>query len=150
NNGIKFPDSLIETTLFDSLYAISYDSSFSAYGYNLEKLYYLSSDSNYSEYDKMYARSLLEEPKELINRYVHFTNTEPDEERCVLVQLALYFDALSRKCLLNKNIPNTLDFRMQILSDDQYAELFLEEENDNPQAENTSEDLLELLKEYGG
>lgn len=151
NNGIKFPESWIETTLFDSLYSISvYDSSFSKYSYNLSKIYHLSPACNYHEYDKMYTRDLLEEPKELINKYVHFTNTEPDEERYILVQLALYLDALSRKCFLNRNIPNKSEFRMKVLTEEQYDELFTEEESDNDQSENTLEELLELIKEYGG
>lgn len=151
NTGIKFPESWLETTLFDSLDNIStYDSSFSAYSYNLSKIYYLSTDYSYSGYDKMYARRLLEKPKELINQYVHFTNTEPDQERLVLVRLALYLDALTRKSLLNKNIPNTLDYRMQMLSEEQYAELLVEEENDNAQSENNLEDIFELIKKYGG
>ena len=151
NNGIKYPESWIETTLFDELYSIStYDSSFSKYSYNLEKVYYLGSDSGYNEYDKIYARSLLEGPKELINRYVHFTNSEPDEERIVLVHLALYLDALTRKNLLNKNIPNMPEYRMQVFSDEQYTNLFVEEENNNTQSTGTLEDIVELLKEYGG
>jgi hypothetical protein len=86
----------------------------------------LKPDGTYKEYpyDRQLARRLLEEPKELINRYVHFTNTEPDIERIVLVQLALYLDALTRKTLLNKNIPNTLEYRMQVLSEKEYADLF--------------------------
>ncbi len=150
NNGIKYPDRWIETTLFDSLYHISpYDSDFSKYGYNLEKVYYLDPDSSYHEYDKMYARQLLEAPKVLISKYVYFTNTEPDTETLVLVQLALYLDALTRKNLLNKNIPNTLEYRMQVLPEEQYADLFVEE-IDEPQNEETLEDLLAKLKQYGG
>ena len=151
NSGIKYPERWIETTLFDSLYnPLPYDSDFSKYGYNLEKTYYLGSDSSYSEYDKMYARNLLEEPKELINRYVHFTNTEPDGERVILVQLALYLDALSRKNILNKNLPNTSEYRMQILSEEAHADLITEEESDNAQPDGTLEDWLELVEKYGG
>lgn len=152
NNGIKYPESWIDTTLFDLLDSISvHYSSFSTYAYNLQKVYYLGPDSTYHEYDKMYARQLLEGPKELINRYVYFTNTEPDAERFVLVELALYLDALSGKNLLNKNIPNTLKYRMQVLSDEQYANLFAEaEENDNTQQDSSFEEFLELLEKYGG
>lgn len=151
NNGIEFPESWLETTLFDSLYNISaYDSSFSSYSYNLSKIYYLSSDYSYSEYDKGYARRLLDEPKELINQYVHFTNTETDQERLVLVRLALYLDVLSRKCFLNKNIPNSLEYRMHTLSDDQYADLFIEEENNDTQTDSKLEDFLKFVEKYGG
>lgn len=153
NNGLKHPEDWIETTLFDELYSIStYGSAFSAYSYNLEKVCYLGSDIYYSEYDKLYARNLLEGPKELINRYVHFTNSEPDEERIVLVYLASYFEALTRKNLLNKNIPNTPEYRMQILSEKEYNSLLVEDAEEaveNNQSDAT-ENLLALLKEYGG
>ena len=150
NSGIRFSENWIITTLFDSIYSISvYDSGFSAYGYNLEKMYYLGSDSCYNECDKMYARDLLEEPKELINQYVHFTNTEPDSERLILVRLALYLDALTRKSLLNKNIPNTTEYRLQTLSDEQYAELFVEKENDKSQVDSDFKDILEFIMDYG-
>ncbi len=149
NNGIRHPETWLETTLFDSLSLISTNGSdFSAYGYNLQKIYYLDKNYPYSEYDKHFARRLLEAPKGLINHYVHFTNSEPDEERIVLVQLALYLDALSRKTFLNKNIPNTSEYRLSVLSDEEYKDLFLEEPSDDcPLAK---EDLLDLLKEYGG
>ena len=149
NNGLKYPEAWIETTLFNELYEISsYDGAFSAYSYNLEKVYKLGPDSDYHEYDKMYARNLLEGPKELINRFVNFTNNEPDEERVVLVHLALYLEALTRKNLLNKNIPNSSEYRMEVLSDEQYADLFVEEAK---YEDHTSrEKLLALLQKYGG
>lgn len=151
NTGIKFPESWLETTLFDSLYNISaYDSGFSSYSYEISKIYYLSTDYSYSEYDKMYARRLLEKPKELINQYVHFTNTEPDQERLVLVRLSLYLDALSRKCFLNKNVPNTSEYRLQILSDEQYADLIAEEEKDDIQTDINLEDFWKFVEKYGG
>ena len=150
NTGIKYPESWIETTLFDSLHSISpYDSEFSKYSYHLGKIYYLSSGSSYNEYDKTYARFLLEEPKELINRYVHFTNSEPDGERVILVQLALYLDALTRKNLLNKNIPNTPEYRIQVLSEEQYADLLAEEVVDHAQVEKNLEKFLEMVKDLG-
>ncbi len=150
NNGIQFPETWLETTLFDSLSSISpEDGPFSKYGYNLQKTYYLGSNYPYNEYDKMFARGLLEAPKELINNYVHFTNNEPDEERIVLVQLALYLEAMTRKCFLNRNIPNTLECRMRVLTDEEYNDLFIEKAGDESQLE-TGEDLLNLLKEFGG
>lgn len=150
NNGISYPEAWLETTLFDSLLNISpYESSLSRYSYNLGKMYYLGTDNNYSEYDKIYARRLLEEPKDLINKYVYFTNTEPDEERIVLVHLALYLDALAQKCLLNKNIPNTLEFRMQVLTDEQFAKL-LSVEKASEETTVSEEDYLQLLEKYGG
>ena len=100
NNGIEHPEAWLETTLFDSIGCISPDDGiFAKYGYNLQKVYYLEPDGDYGEYDKFYARRLLEEPKKLINQYVHFTNTEPDAERVILIQLTLYLDSLTRKSL---------------------------------------------------
>ena len=150
NTGIKYPQKEIETTLFDELYCIpTYNSPFDEFSYSLGKIYYLEFGDNYSEYDKIYARNLLKEPKKLINRYVYFTNSEPDIERAVLVKLALYLEAFTRKNLLNKNIPNTQEYRMQILSDEKYKSLFIEEKiNEKPL--NTIEDLQALLKKYGG
>ena len=148
NTGIKFPDAGIETDLFFQLsYISSYNSSFSKYSYNLSKIYYLDPNSPYSYSDKRYARSLLKEPKELINNYIFFTNTEPDEEVIVLVHLALYFDSLKSSSLLNKNIPNEEKFREQILSEDEINILFAKKPKDNTI---TSDFLLEdILKEYG-
>lgn len=149
NNGIKYPEAWLETTLFDELSHISpYDGSFSQYSNIFEKMYYLSADEYYSEYDKMYARRLLEDPKDLINHYIYFTNTEPDKERVVLVRLALYLDALTQKCLLNKNIPNDLEYRLQVLSDDQFNELFKEKVYGKPTI--SLEDFLKQIEEYGG
>lgn len=150
NNGIKYPERSIETTLFDSLGSINpYGGSFSQYSYNLQKLYHLEEDS-YNIYDKYFARRLLEKPKELINQFVHFTNREPDEEVIVLVKLALYLEALTRKSLLNKNIPNELKYRMRLLSEEECKELFMEDESDDSDAMHTFEEFLKLIEEYRG
>ena len=150
NSGICHPNTWLTTTLFEELGILFPNGgAFMQHSYALQKVYYLESRGNYGECDKDYARNLLEEPKELINNYVHFTNTEPDEERVVLVRLALYLEALTRKCFLNKNIPNTLEYRMQILTDEQYTSL-LAEEAANSDQELNEDQLLELLKKYGG
>ena len=148
NSGIKYPDRGIETTLFDSLdYISTYESSFSKFSYELEKIYYLEPD--HSDFgDKLYAQILLEGPKALINKFVNFTNTEPDEERIVLVNLARYLEALTRKSLLNRNIPNFKKYRTAKLSKEEYEELFVEE----PLPELDENDLAEFKKifeEYG-
>lgn len=149
NTGINYPDPNVETTLVDELGKISaHRGSFSKYSYAIEKLYYLE-DEDYHPFDKDYARRLLESPKELINKYVHFTNMESDEETTVLVALALYFDALENKNLLNKNIPNEEKYRISVLSKEQYDELFVEEEPNESQIE-SAKSLLSFLKEYGG
>ena len=149
NTGIKYPDRAIETTLFNSLGIIStYGSSFSEYDYNLEKIAYLDKD-HYDPGNKYYARMLLEEPKALINQYVHFSNQESDEETIVLVELALYLEALTRKSLLNKNIPNEMAYRVNLLSEDKLEELIAEDENDET-VTISGEELLKLIREYGG
>lgn len=87
---------------------------FGEFGYNLSKLNYLEYDSG--EGNKQYSRFLLNEMKESINKYVFFTNTESDEETVVLVYVALYLSSLTNKCALNRNIPNNLDFRENLLT----------------------------------
>lgn len=67
----------------------------SKYNYNLSKVYYLENE-HYSVYDKKWARLLLEEMKEFINKYVVFTNEESDKEIAVLVDLMLYLYALEQ------------------------------------------------------
>ena len=49
-----------------------------------------------------------------------------------------------------KNIPNTLECRLQILSEDEYAELFEEEENTETLSDGGLEDYLKLIEKYGG
>ena len=149
NTGIQYHDGGIETTLFDVLCSIdTAESSFSRYGYNIEKLYYLEEDYN-DNADKQYARDLLEEAKDSINQYVHFTNEESDEETIVLVNLALYLESLTRKCLVNKNIPNEFEYRLKLLPEAQYNELIAEEEKVEHQGI-TVEELLKQIEEYGG
>lgn len=149
NNGLQYPEANYETTLLDALCSISmYNSSLSKYGYNLGKLYYLEED--WDDYaDKRYARLLLEEARGSINQYVHFTNMESDEETIVLVNLALYLESLTRKCLLNKNIPNEPGYRLDILSESQLEELIAEEEPDESQV-SAIEELLRQFEEIGG
>lgn len=149
NNGIQYPEKNSETTLFDALCSIKmYNSSLSKFGYNLGKLYYLEED--WDDYaDKRYARLLLEEARQSINRYVHFTNRESDEETIVLVNLALYLESLTRKCLLNKNIPNEPGYRLDILSESQLEELIAEEEPDESRV-SAIEELLRQFEEIGG
>lgn len=150
NTGIKYPEHWIETTLFDVLDDVStYDSPFSPYSYHLEKLSYLEK-GYYNNYEnKQYARLLLEEMKALINQYVFFTNAESDDETIVLVNLAQYLDALTRKCLLNRNIPNELKYRMNTLPNELYQNIVAEESSEES-TDDAAFDLQQLLKLYGG
>lgn len=150
NTGIKYPDSCNEIDLVSELsYIPSYQSAFSEFSYNLSKVIYLGSSSSYSYYDKLYARDLLDEAKELINQYVCFTNRESDDEAIVLVQLAQYLEALTRKSSLNKNIPNEELYRDKLLSNLEYDELFVVDETvDEIDIEQELKDFEELLKNY--
>ncbi|MBE5732766.1 MAG: hypothetical protein E7353_07025 [Clostridiales bacterium] len=103
----------------------------SRFHYNLSKVYYLEND-DYSYYDKKWARTLLEELKPFLNRYVVFTNNETDRECVALVSLALYLYALEQKSVLNKSIPNDLRFREQILSKEEIKKLSEKEETHLP------------------
>lgn len=147
NTGIQEPYDYNGNDLFEMLGNLNvYDTSFSSHGYEISKLYYLEPNDHYSLYDKQYARELLEVAKEQINKYVVFTNQEPDEEVVVLVKLALYFDLLRQKTLLNMNIPNEDAYRLQVLSDQDCSELFIVEKND---FEDSKIELTKLLQEYG-
>lgn len=148
NSGLKHPGKYRGMTLFDILYSPStHNSAFSEYSYILGKIPYLDYFGNYSEFDKMYAQTLLEEMKEVINRYVRFTNCEPDIEKAVLIKLALYLEALTRRDVLNKNIPNTQKYRIQILSDEEFD--FLLPEDENQSDKDGIKKLRLLLRELG-
>lgn len=150
NTGIAYPDRNIESELYLDLASPNiYGGAFSKYAYNLEKIYTLSGNGDYHYFDKRYARELLDEAKELLNQYVSFTNTEPDDETYVLVKLALYLENLTRKTLLNKNMPNDICYRERLLAPNEIDELRAEE----PIHEATPgeiEDFLKMLEAYGG
>lgn len=95
--------------------------------YNLEKAYYLQPGTDYTSFDKAYARQLLSEEKEKLNQIIVFTGEESDEETIVLIQLVKYLLSLTYKNSLNKNIPNDEKYRETLLSDDELKELFEEE-----------------------
>lgn len=85
---------------------------FEKFGYNISKMYYLLPDNNYSVFDKDWAIEMLEEMKSLINKYVYFTNKEPDIETVVLVIMAMYFANFEvADSDLNRNIPKNNNYR---------------------------------------
>ena len=93
--------------------------------------------------------TLLEKPKELINKYILFTNQESNEEVYVLIKVALYLESLTRKSILNKNIPNEEQYREILLTETEVGELHQEE----PEKEVQPIDLSifnDIIKEYGG
>ena len=125
--------------MFSELYSpfVSGAHAFVGCNYNLGKLHYLEGHGDFA--DRWLARSLLDEIKEVINRYVYFTNEEPDDETVILVRLAIYLDALECKCILNKSIPNDLQFRVKLLSESEYEELL------RPDEESMEEPNLDFL-----
>lgn len=148
NTGLKYTEDWIETDLIHELGCIStYNTSFSSFSYQLGKLCYLEHRDLYDIYDREYARMLLNEVKDLINKYVFFSNEEFDDEVVVLVNLALYLDSLNCKTILNKNIPNEKKYREKLLEDSELTELYKKEErtvNDN-----NGVDIEDLLRQYG-
>lgn len=125
NNGIIHPERNVETTLLHELYFVnSRGQERCKYGYQIQKVAYLNSDIDYSK--KRWAYSMLDEMKPFLEKYVSFKDAQGDFEHYALVQIALYFDCLENNCSVNKNIPNDLQYRDNILSDKEFKELLKE------------------------
>ncbi|RFB53394.1 hypothetical protein [Bacillus thuringiensis] len=115
NNGLIYAKKNLETSLYIELHSPnSRSSERKKYNYNLEKIYYLSYDSG--ENNKEWAYTQLRGAHTFLEKYVTFQGAQSDFEHYALVQLALYFDCLENKCLLNKNIPNELKYRKSLLA----------------------------------
>ena len=114
NSGLKYSKENIETYLYIELYSPSSGSKEERrYGYNIEKIQYLSYDSGDSNKDWAYVQ--LNEAREFFEKYVSFKNVKSDFEYYALVNLALYLDCLENDCMINKNIPNDLKYREKLL-----------------------------------
>jgi len=114
NSGLKYSKENIETSLYIELYSPSSGSKEERrYGYNIEKIQYLSYDSGDSNKDWAYVQ--LNEAREFFEKYVSFKNVKSDFEYYALVNLALYLDCLENDCMINKNIPNDLKYREKLL-----------------------------------
>ncbi|PLR76141.1 hypothetical protein CU633_17275 [Bacillus sp. V3-13] len=123
NNGLLYSERNIETSLYIELYSPhSRSDEQRRYGYNLEKISYLSYDAGYG--NKQWAYIQLGEALIFLEKYVSFQGAKGDFEHYALVELALYLDCLENKCLINKNIPNDLKYRKRLLCDDEWKELF--------------------------
>ena len=120
--GIQGDNYTQTNLLFELEHPDIYSDEILKYHYNLSKVYYLESD-HYSSYDKSWARTLLDEMKDFLNKYVVFTNEESDKEVVILVDLAQYLYALEQNCILNRNIPNELSYREKLLSKEEMASL---------------------------
>ena len=113
NSGLKYSKENIETSLYIELYSPSSGSKEEIrYGYNIEKIQYLSYDSGDSNKDWAYVQ--LNEAREFFEKYVSFKNVKSDFEYYALVNLALYLDCLENDCIINKNIPNDLKYREKL------------------------------------
>ena len=114
NSGLKYSKENIETSLYIELYSPSSGSTEERrYGYNIEKIQYLSYDSGDSNKDWAYVQ--LNEAREFFEKYVSFRNAKSDFEYYALVNLALYLECLENDCIINKNIPNDLKYREKLL-----------------------------------
>lgn len=114
NSGLKYSKENIETSLYIELYSPSSGSKEERrYGYNIEKIQYLSYDSGDSNKDWAYVQ--LNEAREFFEKYVSFKNVKSDFEYYALVNLALYLYCLENDCMINKNIPNDLKYREKLL-----------------------------------
>ena len=112
-SGLKYSKENIETSLYIELYSPSSGSKEERrYGYNIEKIQYLSYDSGDSNKDWAYVQ--LDEAREFFEKYVSFRNAKSDFEYYALVNLALYLDCLENDCIINKNIPNDLKYREKL------------------------------------
>lgn len=110
NSGLKYSKENIETSLYIELYSPSSGSKEERrYGYNIEKIQYLSYASGDSDKDWAYVQ--LNEAREFFEKYVSFKNVKSDFEYYALVNLALYLECLENDCIINKNIPNDLKYR---------------------------------------
>lgn len=113
NSGLKYSKENIETSLYIELYSPSSGSKEERrYGYNIEKIQYLSYDSGDSNKDCAYVQ--LNEAREFFEKYVSFKNVKSDFEYYALVNLTLYLDCLENDCIINKNIPNDLKYREKL------------------------------------
>ena len=114
NSGLKYTEENIETSLYIELYSPSSGSKEERrYGYNIEKIQYLSYDSGDS--NKEWAYVQLNEARDFFEKYVSFRNAKSDFEYYALVNLALYLECLENDCIINKNIPNDLKYREKLL-----------------------------------
>lgn len=111
NNGLLYSCTNIETSLLYELESLHSGSvEMRKYGYEIEKISYLSYDSCYD--DRKWAYRQLDSIKPFLERYVTFEKAQSDFEHYALVKLALYLDCLQNDCLINKNIPNDPKYRV--------------------------------------
>ncbi len=111
--GINNPKMVSDNSLFFELESPeTFFTGFEKFGYNIAKMYNLMPDNSHSGFDEDWAREMLEEMKTLINKYVYFTNKEPNIETVILVTIAMYFANFEvNDSDLNKSIPKNNKYR---------------------------------------
>lgn len=120
-NGMKYCEENIETSLFhEILYLDGVTCSVPGYIYSVGKIVnFLNPESGNiwlaeSEYSKMLP---------FIKQYVYVSEEEGYFERYVLMEVAFYLNKLENICLMNVNLPNSLDFREKLLSENEILTL---------------------------
>lgn len=146
NSGIKETVRWGETNLFLVLLnPTEFSDYLNSFYDSISDAYYLSA-AEYHYYDKQYAKRRLFSVKESINKYVVFTGKESDLEMYILVCLVQYLDSFKAKSVLNRNVPNTIDFRETVLSDEEAGELLKYDEIDEPPI--SEKELLDLIESF--
>lgn len=143
NSGVTTEDSWNGALLLDHLIRLGEWSAETArYGYELEKRDELLTDSYY------YALCQLEHAKPFLEKYITLDEAKEPADYYALTQLALYQASLEEKTLVNRNIPNESDYRIQCLTEDEWVRLHTPEEPSRQSAINMAE-FMEILKKYG-
>ena len=146
NTGVQYQERCVEdeTLLFLLTSPHSESKEAHQYGYAIgviSELYDEDCDSHY------YAMANLEVAKPLLEKYVSFEEAKEPFDYFALTQLALYQDSLLSNSALNKNIPNSFEYRIKKLSDAEWEELHREDIHE--ELSMNKEELEELLKSYG-
>lgn len=130
-SGIKYPNKNYETDLLTLLIAgIEYPNNKDLF-YILSKTEYLI-DANRSQEDITLIRNLIySNLKKYMETYFQITENEDNEELFILIKTTLYFYNLENNTMLNRNIPNDLNYRLKLLTDEEMYILI----NDNINAD---------------
>lgn len=130
-SGIEYPNKNYETDLLILL--------ISGFEYpNNKDLFYILSKTEYlvdidrSQTDIVFIRNLIYSNfKKYMETYFQITENEDNEELFILIKTTLYFYNLENNTMLNRNIPNDLNYRLKLLTDEEMLILI----NDNVNAD---------------
>ena len=130
-SGIKYPNKNHETDLLTLLISgLEYPNDEDLY-YFLSKTEYLI-DTDRSQTDITLIRKLIYSNfKKYMETYFQITENEDNEELFILIKTTLYFYNLENNTMLNRNIPNDLNYRLKLLTDEEMRILI----NDNVNAD---------------